>query len=164
MIDNNTGLLRVCVQCGATKTHIVKDKGELYERWHKTDSGYICYNCYQSNWYNKTGKNKIYHTQHRFRQFKFLGKVIYLSWKIKKGICICCKQIKRTTMHHLFYIPCMPWACTLELCKSCHNKTHWSLDTFWRNKYGHGRRNKHFSILDYSDPTNICLSKILTDS
>lgn len=26
-------------------------------------------------------------------------------------------------MHHWIYVPCMPWACSQELCESCHNKT-----------------------------------------
>lgn len=58
----------------------------------------------------------------------FLGRRIKLDWNPRKGICSECgaikgKDCKKSDIHHLKYIPCMVWACTIELCSKCHDKT-----------------------------------------
>ena len=54
------------------------------------------------------------------RRIRFLGKRFPLSFNPRKGECSECGDIGQTDIHHWKYIPCMPWACTEELCDSCH--------------------------------------------
>src|SRR6266852_7349187 len=76
------------------------------------------------------------------KSIAFLGKSIYLGWNPRKGICLECNPIKSqsyliTHMHHLFYVPCMPWACCIELCPShhtlCHEKERGRLENLTSN-------------------------------
>lgn len=74
-------------------------------------------------------KIKIRNTNAHKRTLNFLGKLIQLSFIPRVGYCSQCtnnifdKSCKKTEIHHLFYVPCIPWACTIELCASCHAKT-----------------------------------------
>lgn len=58
----------------------------------------------------------------------FLGKQIYIGFRQLTGYCSQCPnnifdgRNRRTHMHHMFYLSCMPWACRIELCMSCHGK------------------------------------------
>jgi len=55
----------------------------------------------------------------------FLGRQVIISFEIRKGQCSCCERTDvNTDMHHWFYITAMPWACTVELCDSCHQHHH----------------------------------------
>jgi hypothetical protein len=70
--------------------------------------------------------NKITHN----RTLVFLRKFIILTFNPRTGYCSWCPNnihdgsCKRTAMHHWFYLTIMPWACTEELCSSCHRTTH----------------------------------------
>lgn len=59
-------------------------------------------------------------------RISFLGKQIRIGFRQLSGYCSLCpnnifdETCKKTNMHHLKYIPCMPWACRQEVCVSCH--------------------------------------------
>lgn len=59
------------------------------------------------------------------RQIRFLGKTITLSFNPRLYICSDCKSVCNTDLHHWFYVPCMPWTCIQEVCRSCHNNISW---------------------------------------
>lgn len=70
--------------------------------------------------------------------------MIYLGWSPRRGKCQKCNKkigdgyfsnrdknrneldhlrlvfLKRTEMHHYFYLVIMPWACCIEVCQVCH--------------------------------------------
>jgi hypothetical protein len=65
------------------------------------------------------------------------GRRIFTGRLLRRGKCSECGKgigdsyinkygknaiIKQTHMHHWFYLVIMPWACTVELCASCHIK------------------------------------------
>lgn len=57
----------------------------------------------------------------------YFGKRMSIGFNPRTGVCMRCGksvaqgQIKKTNMHHIAYIPIMVWACTVEVCLSCHN-------------------------------------------
>jgi len=59
---------------------------------------------------------------------RFLDKYIFLGFRQQTGSCSKCSNnvhngtAQVTHMHHLKYIPCIPWACRVELCARCHGK------------------------------------------
>lgn len=64
------------------------------------------------------------------KSITFLGKHIRLPFNPRKGVCSKCKrsvskgEIKKTTMHHTKYDHKNPLSYTVELCLSCHLKSH----------------------------------------
>lgn len=55
----------------------------------------------------------------------FKGKTIQLDFEPRKGICSNCgEKDEHTHLHHTNYDEKNPLANTIELCASCHNKTH----------------------------------------
>lgn len=80
--------------------------------------------------YRKTNPKKYrerYLKRSKLRSW-FLGKQIYIGFRQLTGYCSQCPNSifdgihRRTDMHHVFYLPCMPWACRTELCVPCHRK------------------------------------------
>lgn len=71
-----------------------------------------------------------YYRKWSWRKVVFLGKQIYVGFRQQTGYCSRCSNnvhngsCKLTHMHHLLYVPIMIWACRIELCASCHKKTH----------------------------------------
>lgn len=69
-------------------------------------------------------------SEHNKRRIGFLGTVIHLSFLPRTDKCARCGRVKdginirRTCRHHWFYLPIMRWACTEELCNSCHKSNH----------------------------------------
>jgi hypothetical protein len=126
-----------CYGCGSTRTYIDKDGGTHW--YHNRDEydNMLCENCN-----NKYVKNPKWKPITNFFRIVFLGKYIYLSWNPHKYICSQCGSVKgvdcmKTDMHHYFYVPCMPWVCTFELCTRCHNETKENLGN---NQWGKIRR------------------------
>jgi hypothetical protein len=112
-----------CYCCGLYETYI-DYRG--YDHWYNNydiEKNVLCEDCN-----NKHIKNPIWKPITNVFRIVFLGKSIYLAWNPHKYICSKCGSVKgvdckRTDMHHYFYVSCMPWACTFELCGRCHNKT-----------------------------------------
>lgn len=122
---------RFCNNCKSTKTRI---RG-TWEEWRYNNGLRYCINCYARLFVSKEKKSE----QNKKRLW-FNGKCIRVKNKIKLGICERCKKkigdkfidffgkeqiIRKTDMHHWFYLIIMPWACTEELCVSCHSKIRW---------------------------------------
>jgi hypothetical protein len=118
--------MHICYACGSTKTYTcVKSNGYHNQYWylnHDIDNNVFCSNCYDKYWRSKESKQKIWRKSNPKHMF-FLGLSIYLSWDPRKHVCLECGKIGRTELHHWFYLIIMPWACTTELCVSCHDKT-----------------------------------------
>lgn len=78
---------------------------------------------------NHQDKYKSAYLKKAKHRIRFLGKQIFIGFRQLTGYCSHCPnnifdgKYKRTEMHHLKYIPCMPWACRIELCIPCHRKT-----------------------------------------
>ena len=125
---------RKCYVCGSNKTLIHKDGRR---QWYIYNDEYICKKCY-SRLINNPKWNKIYNEKWKNLSIIFLGLQIFLSFNPRKGICSWCgrkkgeKFITRqgevgtilTHMHHWLYVRIMPWACTEEVCNSCHSIHH----------------------------------------
>jgi len=111
---------KICGICGTTKTKMryYKEYNKWYPSWRYNDNIIKCERCY-----DRTNRKPIKHR----RQICFLGKRLILSFDIRFGICkICCRKPRvKTHLHHYFYISCMPWACTIEVCPTCHMNGHW---------------------------------------
>lgn len=71
---------------------------------------------------SKTRNKKISESEINERRIRFLGKRMYLSFNPRTGICSICGKKENTHMHHEKYVPCIPWACTKEVCKQHHYK------------------------------------------
>ena len=130
---------RSCYACGTTKS--LDTYG--WKQWttNKPTNLFLCKKCNDHlivipnrDKEVKRKENAIYN---KFK-IRFLGKRIFLGWDPRKGQCEECMRkvgapyitsrgkharLKVTQMHHYFYIPCMPWACMVERCTPCHNKT-----------------------------------------
>lgn len=78
--------------------------------------------------------------RYRVKRITFKGKRVSLKSAPRRNRCERCgknkgdsfidydgiiRKIRRTSMHHWFYLIIMPWACTEELCNSCHTKERW---------------------------------------
>src|SRR5215510_4157089 len=109
--------VRFCKRCGKSKTIIDKFG---YAHWNHTEQGLLCHQCYNI----VKGYTRKHWTRRNARRNKlklaFLGRIVVLTFDPRKHVCSRCDKQGFTHMNHLMYIPCMPWACTEELCASCH--------------------------------------------
>ena len=128
---------RVCSVCGSKTTRIESHTGKSYQRWHNIDGKCHCWKCwkriiqyhrYDKIWDKKNRHDISLHFLGKKRRVKHSKKTGYCSWcpnNIHDGTC------KRTSKHHYFYMPIMIWACTEEICNSCHiNETR----RIWKKK------------------------------
>lgn len=125
---------RKCLNCGSDKTYIHKDGRK---QWHVYLDGYLCKKCYNNLILNPK-LNRINNDRWNSVSIIFLKLHIFLSFNPRKGICSWCGKKKGekfttkkgsmgtilTHMHHWFYLPIMPWACTEEICNQCHGIHH----------------------------------------
>lgn len=124
---NKTGTYRRCLyfnQCFKDETH---DGTHWKEDWARDKKGnLVCYKHFLK-YVKKRIRPRYHNKKWQSRRIVFLGKRIHLSFDIRTGYCSLCtnnvfdKSIKRTNMHHWFYLPIMPWACTEEICVPCHS-------------------------------------------
>ena len=121
LLSKQTTLLenkRICAACNTCIT----------SQWHRHDGLWLCRKCYDYYVWRPTrdGNRIIFCRRNRL-----------IEYNPRKGKCNEChrkigdkytnhfgKQVrlKRTHMHHWFYLVIMPWACTEELCIPCHRK------------------------------------------
>lgn len=113
---------RKCLNCNSTKTHIYKDGRK---QWHLYKDGRLCKKCF-----NNLIQNPKLNKKWNGLAIRFLGIRIFLSFNPRKGYCSWCPSnifdgtTERTHMHHWFYVRILPWACTEEICNSCHTTHH----------------------------------------
>jgi hypothetical protein len=110
---------RVCTNCNSTKTYIEK-RG--WPHWYNRDSKWFCEKCN-----NKLFKNPKWHPITNPKRFRFKNRFLYAEKNPRSGRCSICGMKKDTDTHHWFYLIIMPWACTVELCNSCHVYESWRL-------------------------------------
>lgn len=117
-------------KCYAYGSHTTCNKNRNWYLNYDGDNNVLCNNCYTKYiaWRNPAVRKKWNPILSPMRIW-FLGKRISLSWNPHKYICQICNAVKgvdchSTQLHHYFYVPCMPWACTVELCIPCHIKQH----------------------------------------
>ena len=111
---------RECHYCGSHKTRVNK-KGIPYWNKNKPTPYFLCQKCFCHLFNYKYEKIRLQHL------IRFFGLKIRLGWNPRKGFCSKCGTSKdgwKTHMHHWFYLRIMPWACTMELCCTCHNLIH----------------------------------------
>lgn len=124
---NKTGEYRRCLyfnECFKDETH---DGKKWKEEWglHK-NGNWVCTKHYYK-YVKKRIRPKGHNKKFMSRRIVFLRKRIHLSFDIRTGYCSLCPNniydgsIKRTNMHHWFYVPIMPWACCEERCVGCHD-------------------------------------------
>jgi len=58
------------------------------------------------------------------RRVRFQTKRVYVKDQPRTGICSLCRAQERTVLHHIQYDERDVLAYTVELCQSCHSKTH----------------------------------------
>ena len=105
--------MRCCTICGSNTTR--KQCHGKYDDWRYIDSKVVCKDCWAKNYRNNS---------RRFREIRFCGRIIALSFKIKTGVCSECGQQRTTQIHHYNgYWITLPWFGTIELCIPCHSKT-----------------------------------------
>ena len=129
---------RVCVKCGATTTYI-NTNGR--QQWGNVNGECYCSRCWDKQRLWKKLPSKRIKGKKRLT---FQRKRIQLQENPRKGKCKVCgkkvgdeyvnyrgqvKRIKRTHLHHYFYVSIMPWACTIELCVPCHSRESWKAGT-----------------------------------
>ncbi len=131
---------KICAACDSETTYITK---QGYEFWHNHDGYRLCQNCYVKYVQPSKSKEDIRksniktHRKWSPRRITFKGKRVLTYGVLRKGKCSKCGKkigdeyinrkgeidlIKRTNMHHWFYLIIMPWSCTEELCVPCHRK------------------------------------------
>lgn len=115
---------RVCAACDSEDS---VEKCTGWQHWHFHDGCWLCKKCY-IRYVRNPAFNKKYHSERQ----NFKGKMIQLGFNPRNGVCERCGNVKgmtcmRTSKHHYFYMTIMPWACTEELCNSCHEKEEWRL-------------------------------------
>jgi hypothetical protein len=120
-------LARSCNCCKSEVTYVDK-KGK--DRWHNHDGEWFCDKCNHRLFTNPI-TNKKWAPINNIKRQVFKGNRLYFEKKPRTGKCSECgnvkgKDCKRTSNHHWFYLIIMPWACTIELCNSCHRKGHWA--------------------------------------
>lgn len=118
---------RVCAACDS-KTTCLSSRRWPYAIWRFHDGNWYCKKCYRKYIFNPV-RNQL---RYRFGYLRFYGEVRRLT-----GICSQCKRkvgdsfvnykgkvtvVKKTDLHHWFYLIIMPWACREELCPICHAK------------------------------------------
>ena len=124
-----------CYSCGAQKSR--KNIAGCYKWFLNNDEedNVLCDTC--ADRYCYADSNRKHMKRISSRMINFLGKKILLLFELKKGRCLRCYRtvksgiIKTTLLHHYFYIPCIPWACTEEFCRRCHINEH---RTNWKDK------------------------------
>lgn len=135
-----TEVVRYCLYFKSCGKKEVYNGTKWKEHWYNHKTGKICYNHYMNiysqpkvtakgYWKTYNKKRRSWKTRHdKDNHLLFLGKIVYLSFNPRTGYCSYCsnnildKTAIRTNIHHLFYVPIMVWACTVELCPSCHIK------------------------------------------
>ena len=133
--------------------HICKMERAVVGR-HDKSGNRICANCYQKFIFSKHKQivrdyNSRKGSINSPKRMIIQGRRIFLDRLVRKGKCSNCGKhigdpyidvygkitiIKRTHMHHWFYLIIMPWACSVELCPSCHMKESWITGRFTKNK------------------------------
>ncbi len=118
-----------CDNCG--NKYSKKDYRNGHEKWifrrkNNVVIGMYCYDCAQRLIYSP----KRDRTYGNTKRYMFGHKVVY-GWAPRRtGYCSKCpknmhdKSAQRTQLHHEFYVTCMPWAGSIELCVGCHRRTH----------------------------------------
>jgi len=100
------------------------------------DGNRLCSRCAMRLIYNRIhGKKWSIINSHK--KIIFRGKAVMLDKAPRRGLCERCGAVKgidckKTARHHWFYLTIIPWACTEELCTSCHMRHHRLLEL----KYG----------------------------
>jgi hypothetical protein len=92
---------RSCKRCGMDPSRC--------KVWRRDGVGFLCDRCSKR------------------RRIMFLGKRNTLSFDLRKDVCSECEKKGEMHLHHVAYIPIMPWACVLELCQSCHGSKTYGL-------------------------------------
>ena len=92
--------------------------------WYTYENGKICHKCH-----NRLVVNTKYkHNKLKSRRITFQGLDIDLTFDLSREKCEMCgitkDNTKKIDRHHYFYCIIMPWACTISICSSCHQKTH----------------------------------------
>lgn len=108
--------MRECYSCGSIKTYVRKDGSGIWIR-NRPFEQWLCERCD-----NRLIRNPKYLKAKLNRTIRFGSRQIILTFEIRKGLCIQCGSNGPTDMHHEYYIPILPWSCTVELCNSCHKK------------------------------------------
>lgn len=111
-----------CFACGCTNTTLNKRGYTMWYYNHDVNHNALCSPCFLKYCYTIN-----YEKKRSRRRLKFLGRGRTLKFILRYGICDECGISRQTNLHHLFYLPIMPWACTIELCTSCHMKESWRL-------------------------------------
>lgn len=119
------GKVRTCLyfnECGQTEIH----NGHRWKYdWNRYDDGWVCE---KHGWHlvRKFLRSKESIKRTNQKKFHFLNKSIRQKDNPRTGYCSRCPNnlydgsCKKTDTHHYFYMTIMPWACTIELCVSCH--------------------------------------------
>lgn len=111
------------------------------KKWNRYNNGFICDNHYyhkvsrfrrtkedNKRFNDRRTKEYLKKCAEKFspRRIAFGNKRITLWQNLRTGYCSVCPNniydgsCKKTDTHHYFYLPIMVWACTIELCASCH--------------------------------------------
>lgn len=136
---------KICYSCGSTKTS-KNSRGSNNWFLNLPTELVLCYNCYcryfkdltrrkgKFTWgnygYDLTKQERIISHRKRWNpiynklSIMFKGRNIYLGWNPRSGICSKCNKRKQTNMHHLEYYIIFPWFATVELCLTCHGRSH----------------------------------------
>lgn len=167
---SKTGTVRECLYFKACGKREVHDGIVWRNRWSRFNDNWLCHPHYMSVVANpkqtsesiknhnlrKTSEQK---KKRRARRFNFLGKEVYLDHVARIGQCSVCdkkvgdefigfrgklRKLNKTHIHHWFYLPIMIWACTIELCSSCHGIEGWNLE-----QMRFRRRNGGWSSVQY---------------
>lgn len=111
--------MTTCDSCGTTKTYIRHD-GRIY--WYGATLGRtLCRTCYD---------REIGHPKSNPRRLVFKGKVVFLHYNPRTGICAVCNrsvlegEIPTTSLHHIKYHPDNPLKDTIETCNRDHRLIH----------------------------------------
>lgn len=143
------GTVRRCLYFNECHKEEIHNGLKWKELWCKYKEVWICNKHYNKligcpkrpKGYNKKyNRNKTPEERKKLniRKIRFFNKSVFLSRKARKGICEWCGKkegdkfiktnkkigIVTTDTHHYFYLTIMKWACTVEICKSCHSSHH----------------------------------------
>jgi hypothetical protein len=121
-----------CYSCGSNTTYIRPSYSRTKkptEMWtfnvDKDDKiiGCLCKKCYDHFFKNRPNLKEV-NRNYQERCIDYLGLHILLSFKLTRDKCeVCGASNCKIERHHYFYLRTMPWACTMQLCTKCHNKT-----------------------------------------
>src|SRR6476619_556369 len=105
--------MKQCSICGSKTTK--KQVNGKYDHWRTINKKRVCCACHYKYYY---------WTNQRFREIRFCGRRVLLTFNIRTGICSECNRKLITNMHHYMgYWIIFPWFATRELCVRCHSKT-----------------------------------------